>query len=133
MWFKILGPVLALAVAFGAGWKVATWKASGALAECRGDLVIAGEDLQRCQAFGQDCAERMEEIRDALKEMTALRDKAQSSYEEAVAAPVRIRTVYRDRWHEAADVIVAEDCPDAVAQLHQYILTLPAYGGEVPE
>lgn len=129
IWGQALIVAVIVSVIFGAGWKVASWRASGtvATAEAERDAAVLERDEKR--AFAEGCREDLAAIAEQMTKDDEANAARQRLYEEAIARPPEVVVRYRDRWHDAPTTIVSEDCPVAVGQLVAYIQSLPGRGG----
>lgn len=129
LWAQAAIVAVIVGVIFGAGWKVASWRASGkvATAEAERDAAVLERDEKR--AFAEGCRIDLQKVDSDLLDLRRKFEIKNAEYREAVARPPEVVVRYRDRWHDAPDVIVSEDCSTAVGQLFEYLHTLPAYGG----
>lgn len=129
IWGQALIVAVIVGLIFGAGWKVASWKASGrvATAEAERDAAVLERDEKR--AFAEGCREDLRLINETLTADAEANANRQRLYEEAINRPPEIVVRYRDRWHDAPTAIVSEDCPTAVGQLVEYLHSLPGRGG----
>jgi hypothetical protein len=129
VWAQALIVLIGVSLIFGAGFKVASWRASGELAtaEAERDAAILERDEKR--EFARVCAEDLAAEKLKLTNMDRAMAELNRIYEEAVNQPPERVVIYRDRWHDAPDVITSADCPEAVGQLVEYLQTLPAFGG----
>lgn len=121
IWAQAVIVGVLVALIFGAGWKVASWRASGkvATAEAERDAAVLERDEKR--AFAKGCREDIAAIQLTILDMTAAAAQREIDYLEAVSKPPEVVVRYRDRWHDAPDVIVSQDCPEAVGQLFEYL------------
>jgi len=129
MWAQAAIVAVIVAVIFGAGWKTASWKASGEIESLTGERDAAVLERDEKRAFAEGCRKDIAAIQLTVAKMvtdTLIREK---EYLEAVSKPPEIVVRYRDRWHDAPDVIVSENCPEAVGQLFEYLHSLPEIGG----
>lgn len=133
LWARVVVPVLILAAAFAAGWKVAAWRYSGQVAKAKAEATAAVEDRDEAIAFRKGCIEDLATIRERAQANEAAMREAEARYAEAVARPPRVVVEYRDRWHTVTDTVVSEDCAAGLGELFDWIHTLPAYREEVPD
>jgi len=125
IWGQAIIVAVIFGLIFGAGWKVASWKASGevATAEAERDAAVLERDEKR--AFAEGCRKDIAAIQLTILTMTTEAAQREIDYLEAVNKPPEVVVRYRDRWHDAPDVIVSENCPEAVGQLFEYLHSLP--------
>lgn len=128
-WVQMIGVVIIIGLIFGAGWKVASWKASGKIATMKGERDAAILERDEKREFAKACREDLRLINEQMTKDAEAEAERQRLYEEAINRPPEIVIRYRDRWHDAPDVIVSENCPQAVGQLFEYLHSLPEIGG----
>lgn len=124
-WLKIGVPVLLLVLAFGCGYKVATWKWSGTVADAKAAQAAAEEDAAESMALEASWRADIQDLREQLRGMVTERDQALIRYHEAVNNPPETVIRYRDRWHTVENTVVSEDCVEGVGQLFTYLQSLP--------
>ena len=128
MWFKIIAPITALAIAFAAGWTIASWRASGDLEMERGRRLAAEVEASTTTAERDVCRIDLAAVKlDLTTKAEELAD-AQRLYDEATSRPPERVTVYRDRWREVPTSITGETCDESLGQLIAWIGTLPKRG-----
>jgi hypothetical protein len=125
IWGQALIVAVIVAVIFGAGWKVATWKWSGRVAIAEGERDAAVLERDEKRAFAASCREDIRLINLEMDTKKTEQEELQRLYDEATARPPEIVVRYRDRWHDAPTAIVSENCPEAVGQLIEYLHSLP--------
>lgn len=130
MWLKIVAPLVALAIAFGAGFQVASWKASGQIEEA--EAAEKAAELESATSIGERdaCLGDIVRVESSLEAMAIARDALNLQYDRAIAEPPERVTVYRDRWREVPAVITSSDCEEGLGQLIEYIGTLPVRGAQ---
>lgn len=128
MWLKIIGPLVALGIAFSAGWTVASWRASGKIE--RAEATATAAELESATVTGERnvCVVDLAKEMARLTAMTVARDDLQIEYDKAIARPPERVTVYRDRWREVPTAITSEDCGEGLGQLFAFIGSLPTRG-----
>ena len=127
IWAQAAIVAVILAVTFGAGWKVASWRASGKMEKATAAQAKAEKEAREAVVFRAACIEDVKNIKAELVEMVEARAAAELEYAKAVARPPDIVVEYQDRWHTIRDVIVSEDCTAGLGELFDWIHTLPAY------
>lgn len=125
IWVKLVVPIVILAVVFGAGYKVATWKWSGIVADAKAKQAAAEEDAAERIALEESWRADIQNLREQLRGMITERDQALTRYHEAVNTPPEVVVRYRDRWHTVENTVVSEDCVEGVGQLFSYLQSLP--------
>jgi hypothetical protein len=133
IWGQALIVAVIFAVIFGAGWKVAGWRASGKVATAEGERDAAVLERDEKREFAKACREDLRVIVEQMDKDAEAEANRQRLYEEAINRPPEVVVRYRDRWHDAPDVIVSKDCPEAVGQLFEYLHSLPNIGPEVED
>ena len=128
MWWKIIGPVVALSVAFGAGWTVANWRASGKIEKATATATAATLEAATSNAERDVCLTDIAAVKADLLTKADEAAEAQRLYDEATSRPPERVTVYRDRWREVPAVITSEDCAEGLGQLFTFIGSLPVRG-----
>ena len=126
-WLKLVVPIVIAAILFGAGWKVCAWKLSGKIEKATAAKEKAQTEAREAIAFRAACIKDVARIRQDLRLMDEARAAADALYTEAIARPPRVVVEYEDRWHEAREVIVSEDCETGLGELFDFIHSLPAY------
>lgn len=130
-WVRIAIPILVAAILFGAGWKVCAWRSSGKIEKATAEKLAAQKEAREATTFRDACIEDVKQIGLDLAAMDEARTKAEGLYAEAIARPPEVVIEYEDRWHDAREVIVSEDCTTGLGELFDYIHLLPAYRAEV--
>lgn len=120
----IVGLVV-VAIIFGAGFQVATWKWSGRVEKAVAAKEVAEKEAREKVALEAKWRQDVKDIRLELTAMTAQRDTAQAAYDLAVSQPPEVVIEYRDRWRTVTETIVSEDCNEGVAELFQFLHDLP--------
>jgi len=126
IWAQAAIGLVIVAVIFGAGWKTASWKASGKIATLTAERDAAILERDEKRAFAVACIADVATISKSLTDLQDGRDLLQTAYDEATSRPPEVVIRYRDRWRDAENVIVSEDCPTAVGELIGFLHTLPA-------
>jgi len=126
-WALILIVLAVIGSAFGSGFQVATWRSSGEIAESTARADTATKTANEATAFRMGCIEDLKLVAKNLTEMDTFARGRDALYREAIARQPEVITEYEDRWHEAREAIVSEECPSAVGELFEWIHTLPAY------
>ena len=130
IWAQAAIVAVIVAVIFGAGWKVASWKASGKVATAQAERDAAVLERDEKRAFAEGCRDDLRAINEQMTKDAEADVERQRLYEEAINRPPERVVIYRDRWHDAPDVIVSQNCPEAVGQLVEYLHSLPGIGGD---
>jgi len=122
---KVIAGIVFVAVVFGAGYKVATWRWSGKVEKAVAARVAAEKEAAEKSALEAKWRQDIKDIRKELTDMAIARDAAQARYDDAVSRPPEIVIEYRDRWRDIPTTIVSNDCRDGVAELFAFIHSLP--------
>lgn len=125
LWVKIVAPLVALVVAFGAGYKVATWKWSGRVEKAVAAQEAAEKDRDKAEALEAQWRQDIKDVNQRLADLQVARDTLQAAYDEAVSRPPEVVIRYRDRIREIPQVIVSEDCTNGLGELFTFLDTLP--------
>jgi len=120
----IIGLVI-VAVIFGAGFQVATWKWSGKVEKAVAAKEAAEKTAREKVALEAKWRQDVKDINKALTDMVAERDEAQRLYNEATSAPPEVVVRYRDRVRTVTEVIQSEDCQQGVVELFTFLHSLP--------
>jgi len=129
IWLQAVIGAVIVAALFGAGWRVAAWKASGKIERLTAERDAAVLERDEKRAFAEACVADIKKVADDLTAMAAQREELQRLYDEATSKPPTVVIKYRDRWHDAEDAVTSEDCPTAVVQAVEFLHTLPGWGG----
>lgn len=125
-WAKIIVPLVIVAGIFFAGYKVATWKWSGVVADKDASEKAAIKRADEAEAREAAWRADIENLNMQIESMATERDRALAQYHEAANTPPQVVVEYRDRWHTAPATIVSEDCVEGLGQLFEYLHSLPA-------
>lgn len=125
LWAKIIVPLAIVAAIFFAGYKVATWKWSGAVTKMEAERDAAVKEAAERKALEEGWRADIQNVTEQLRDMAMQRDQALQDYHEAVNKPPEVVVRYRDRWHTAPATIVSEDCAEGLGQLFEYLHSLP--------
>lgn len=125
IWAQAAIAAAVVAIIFGSGYKVATWKWSGKV-----EKAVAAKEaaiLERDAAVATEAVWREDVRKLQLKAEEDERKRAalQRAYDEAVNQPPEVVVEYRDRWHNVPTTIVSHDCVEGVGQLFTFIESLP--------
>ena len=121
LWAQAAIVAAVLAFVFGAGWKVASWKASGRYEKQAGRLAAA----EALAAAGAQCEADLVVVQLDLTAKRVALLESEEAYAEAVARPPEIVVRYRDRVHTVREIIESEECHQAVGQLIAFVHSLP--------
>lgn len=134
IWAQAAIVAVILSVTFGAGWKVASWRASGKMEKATAAQAKAEKEARAAVVFRAACIEDVKNIKAELLALDDTLTEANRLYAEAVERPPDVVVEYQDRWHTIRDVVVSEDCTKGLGELFDWIHTLPAYAaaGGVP-
>ena len=128
-WLKLVVPILAAAILFGAGWKVCAWRSSGAIEKATAAQAKAETEAREAKVFRAACIEDVKNIKADLLLMDEEQAAAEVRYAEAIARPPEVEIEYEDRWHTIREVVRSEECHVALGELYDWIHDLPAYAG----
>jgi len=120
----IVGLVV-VAIIFGAGYQVATWKWSGKVEKAVAKKEAAEKERDEKVALEARWRQDVKDFGAKLDAMALARDEAQARYDEAVSRPPEVVIRYRDRVREIPTTIVSEDCKEGVAELFTFLHSLP--------
>jgi hypothetical protein len=126
-WAQIGIPLLIVALIFGAGFKVASWRCSGKLAKAEATADAATKAAAEATAFRAACITDLKNIGADLLAMDERRAAAEVLYQEAVARPPEVVIEYEERWHTIRETVQSEECHVALGELYDWLHTLPAY------
>jgi len=120
----IIGLVI-VAVIFGVGFQVATWKWSGKVEKAVAAREAAEKESRTDKVLADACIKDMAEVKLELEAKAEAMEEANRLYEEAVNAPPEVVVRYRDRVRTVTEVIQSEDCQQGVAELFTFLHSLP--------
>jgi len=125
IWAQAAIAAVVIAIIFGSGYKVATWKWSGKV-----EKAVAAKDAaiaERDTAVALEAQWRLDikTLKDQMETDALERSRLQAAYDEAVSKPPEIVIRYRDRWRDIPTTIVSEDCNKGVGELFTFLASLP--------
>ena len=125
VWAQAAIVVVAVALIFGAGFQVATWKWSGKVEKAVA-AKDAAEKAERVQsALEKRWRQDIKDVRATLKAMEEEGAERDRLYQEAIERQPEVVYRYRDRVRTVTETIQSEDCHEGVFELFTFLQSLP--------
>ena len=120
----IVGLVI-LAIVFGAGFQVATWKWSGKVEKAVAAKDAAEKEAREKVALEAQWRQDLKDVRAELATMEEENREKDRLYQEAVNRPPEVVVRYRDVVRTVTETIESEDCNEGVYELFTFLQSLP--------
>lgn len=131
-WVRIAGPIILAILIFGAGWQVASWRASGKIEKLQGEVTASELSAATAGAERDTCLGDIVAVNKKLDTMAESRDLLEIQYQEMVSRPPETVTRWRTKWKEVPSVVTSADCDEGLRQLVGFIKDLPERGTYAP-
>jgi len=125
IWAQAAIVAIVVAVVFGSGFKVATWKWSGKVEKAVAAKEAAEKEAREKVALEAKWRQDLKDVRAELKTMEEEGAERDRLYQEAVNRPPDVVVEYRDVVRTVTETIQSEDCHEGVFELFTFLQTLP--------